>query len=142
MPNILHRTCHFRSQFYSRCNLYFSVLPAGDIVEHWVACFGCSCLVKDVEGFQGFEFFFLMDLVPIQRSKVKYMFRCLEALFIIHKFSGILPCHELFKLGTSQVEAGPVGVSHRFMFWWSEVGKQGGHLVKWPSANSLVVSAI
>lgn len=59
-----------------------------------------------------------------------------------YELSIILPGHELFKLGTCQVEAGPVGVSDRFVFRGSEVGQQGGHLVKWPSANSLVVSAI
>lgn len=26
------------------------VLPAGHVVEHWVAGLGCSCLVEDVEG--------------------------------------------------------------------------------------------
>lgn len=45
-------------------------LPAGHIVEHWVAGFGRPCLVEDVEGLQGFEFLFLMDLVPT-RTKQK-----------------------------------------------------------------------
>lgn len=78
VSKILHHACYSRIQFYSNCNLYFRVLPAGDIVEHWVASFGCSCLVKDVKGLQGFELFFLMDLVPMQRSKEKQMFRCFD----------------------------------------------------------------
>lgn len=44
-------------------------LPAGHVVEHRVASFGGSSLVEDVEGLQGFEFLFLMDLVPTEQSR-------------------------------------------------------------------------
>lgn len=52
---------------------------------------------------------------------------------------GTLPGHELLKLGAGQVETGPVSVSHRFVFRRSQVGQQGGHLVKRSPAYGLVV---
>lgn len=45
------------------------LVPAGDIVEHWVASFGGSCLVEDVEGLQGFELLLLVDLMPAEPAK-------------------------------------------------------------------------
>lgn len=38
--------------------------PACDVVEDRVAVLGGASLVEDVEGLQGFELIFLMDLVP------------------------------------------------------------------------------
>lgn len=56
--------------------------------------------------------------------------------------AGILPRHELLELGAGQVETGPVSVSHRFVFRGSQVGQQGGHLVKRSPADRLVVPGI
>lgn len=56
-----------------------------------------------------------------------------------YKLVEILPGHELLKLGTGQVETGPVSVSHRLVFRRSQVGQQGRHLVKRSPAYSLVV---
>lgn len=58
---------------------------------------------------------------------------------LCHRLAGILPGHELLKLGAGQVETGPVSVSHRFVFRGSQVGQQGRHLVKRSPAYSLVV---
>lgn len=58
---------------------------------------------------------------------------------LCNKLVEIIPGHELFKLGAGQVETGPVGVSHRFVFRRTQVGQQGRHLVKRPSAHSFVV---
>lgn len=45
------------------------LVPACDIVEHWVASFGGSCLVEDVEGLQGFELLLLVDLMPAEPAE-------------------------------------------------------------------------
>lgn len=58
---------------------------------------------------------------------------------LCYKLVGILPGHELLKLGTGQVETGPVSVSHRLVFRRSQVRQQGRHLVKRSPAYGLVV---
>lgn len=51
----------------------------------------------------------------------------------------ILPCHEFLKFWASQVETGPVSVSHRLVFRGSQVGQQRRHFVKRSPAYSFMV---
>lgn len=48
--------------------LNWQLIPAGHVVEDWVASFGGPCLVEDVEGLQGLELLFLVDLMPAEQS--------------------------------------------------------------------------
>lgn len=52
------------SQFKVAARLRF--LPSGYVVEHRVSGFGGSSLVEDIESLQGFEFLFLVDLMPTE----------------------------------------------------------------------------
>lgn len=52
-----------------------------------------------------------------------------------------LPGHEFLKLGTGEVETGPVSVCYRFVLRGTKIRQKRSHLIKWSSTNSLVVPA-
>lgn len=64
---------------------------------------------------------------------------CNSEIYVINSNLMCVPCHKFFKLGAGEVEAGPVGVSHRFVLWGPQVGQEGGHLVKRPSSHCLMI---